>query len=30
MKRNPFWPNDDGRRWTYQNLGFRRGGLYGP
>jgi hypothetical protein len=30
MKRNPFWPDDDGRRWSQKNIGFRRGGWYGP
>jgi hypothetical protein len=30
MGRNQFWPDDDGRRWTYRNIGYRRGGYYRP
>jgi hypothetical protein len=30
MKQNGFQPRDDGRRWSQQNIGFRRGGWHGP
>jgi hypothetical protein len=30
MGRNHYWPDDDGRRWTYRNIGYRRGGFYRP
>ena len=30
MKRSPHWPHDDGRIWTYTNIGFRRGRWFRP
>jgi hypothetical protein len=30
MGRNQFWPDDDDRRWTYKNIGYRRGGFHRP
>jgi hypothetical protein len=29
MARSPFRPDDDGRRWSGKNIGYRRGGWYG-
>ena len=30
MARSPFRPDDDGRRWSGKNIGYRRGGWHGP
>src|SRR5262245_25227497 len=29
-RNNPHWPNGDERRWSYESVGYRRGGWHRP